>query len=54
MTELKGKMISAGRDFNSGRIQITFEFGEDAATVYDELRDSELSVKLSKYKRNGV
>ena len=50
MTELKGKMISAGRDFSSGRIQITFEFGEDAATVYDELRDNDLTVKLSRYK----
>lgn len=50
MTELKGKMISAGRDYTSGRIQITFEFGEDAATVYDELRDNDLTVRLSKYK----
>ena len=48
MTELKGRMVNAGRDYSSGRIQITFEFGEDAAAIYDDLKDSMLKVRITK------
>lgn len=51
----KGKFKGASRDYESGRINLTFELLEGRINELDEIKDKELSIEAKKFydKRSG-